>query len=45
MWMQGTGSYAKLDTRGEESGYELTTWGGTVGMDVDINDRFTAGAA
>ena len=45
MWMQGTGSYAKLDTRGDESGYELTTWGGTVGMDVDINDRFTAGAA
>ena len=30
---------------GDESGYELTTWGGTVGMDVDINDRFTAGAA
>ena len=31
------------DTRGDESGYQLTTWGGTVGMDVDINDRFTAG--
>ncbi len=45
MWMQGTGSYAKLDTKGDESGYELTTWGGTVGMDVDINDSFTAGAA
>lgn len=45
MWMQGTGSYAKLDTKGDESGYELTTWGGTVGMDVDINARFTAGAA
>jgi len=45
MWMQGTGSYAKLDTKGDESGYELTTWGGTVGMDVDINDNFTAGAA
>ncbi len=45
MWMQGTGSYAKLDAKGDESGYELTTWGGTVGMDVDINDRLTAGAA
>lgn len=45
MWMQGTGSYAKLDAKGDESGYELTTWGGTVGMDVDINDRITAGAA
>lgn len=45
MWMQGTGSYAKLDTKGDESGYKLSTWGGTVGMDVDINDHFTAGAA
>ena len=45
MWMQGTGSYAKLDTKGDESGYQLTTWGGTVGMDVDLNDHFTMGAA
>lgn len=45
MWMQGTGSYAKLDTKGDESGYKLSTWGGTVGMDVDINDHLTAGAA
>lgn len=45
MWMQGTGSYANLDTKGDESGYKLTTWGGTVGMDVDINDNLTAGAA
>ena len=45
MWMEGTGSYAKLDTRGDESGYQLTTWGGTVGMDVDLSDHFTMGAA
>ena len=45
MWMQGTGSYAKLDTKGDESGYQLTTWGGTVGMDVDISEHFTMGAA
>ena len=45
MWMEGTGSYAKLDTKGDESGYELTTWGGTVGMDVDLSDHFTMGAA
>ena len=45
MWMQGTGAYANLDTKGDESGYKLTTWGGTVGMDVDINDNLTAGAA
>ena len=45
MWMEGTGSYAKLDTRGDESGYQLTTWGGTVGVDADLSDRLTVGAA
>ncbi|KAA3304002.1 hypothetical protein F1969_10255 [Akkermansia sp. BIOML-A7] len=45
MWMQGTGSYAQLDTRGDESGYKLTTWGGTFGVDVDLSDSFTMGAA
>lgn len=45
MWMQGTGSYAQLDAKGDESGYKLTTWGGTVGMDVDVSDSFTLGAA
>ena len=45
MWMQGTGSYAKLDTSGDESGYQLTTWGGTFGVDADISESFTMGAA
>ena len=45
MWMEGTGSYAKLDTRGDESGYQLTTWGGTVGVDADLSDCLTVGAA
>ena len=45
MWMQGTGSYAQLDTKGDESGYKLTTWGGTFGVDVDLSDSFTMGAA
>ena len=45
MWMEGTGSYAQLDTRGDESGYKLTTWGGTFGVDVDLSDSFTMGAA
>ncbi|WP_300829866.1 autotransporter domain-containing protein [uncultured Akkermansia sp.] len=45
MWMEGTGSYAQLNTRGDESGYRLTTWGGTVGMDADLSDRLTVGAA
>ena len=45
MWMEGTGSYAKLDTKGDESGYQLTTWGGTVGVDADLSNHFTMGAA
>ncbi|MFQ7017913.1 MAG: autotransporter-associated beta strand repeat-containing protein [Akkermansia sp.] len=45
MWMEGTGSYAQLDTKGDESGYKLTTWGGTFGVDVDLSDSFTLGAA
>ena len=45
MWMEGTGSYAQLDTKGDESGYKLTTWGGTFGVDADLSDSFTLGAA
>ena len=41
MWMEGTGSYAKLDTRGDESGYHLTPGGGSVGMEVDLSDHFS----
>ncbi len=45
MWMQATGSTATLDTDGDESGYDLNTWGGTFGVDVDLSDSFTAGLA
>ncbi len=45
MWMQATGSTASLDTDSDESGYDLNTWGGTFGVDVDLSDSFTAGLA
>lgn len=45
MWMQGNGGYNKLDTQGDESGYTLSTWGGTVGCDIDLNEHLTFGAA
>ncbi len=45
MWVQGTGSYNKLNSSGDESGYSLSTWGGTVGVDVDLNERLTVGLA
>jgi autotransporter-associated beta strand protein len=45
MWIEGTASSAKLDSDGDEGGYKLTTWGGTVGFDVDLSEHFTFGAA
>lgn len=45
MWIQGNGGYSRLDQRGDEAGFDLETWGGTVGADVNITQRWTAGAA
>ena len=45
MWAEATGSRASLDEKGDESGYTLSTWGGTVGVDIDVNDALTFGAA
>ncbi len=45
MWAQATGNHATLDNKGDESGYTLDTWGGTVGLDLDVNEYLTFGAA
>lgn len=45
MWVQATGNYANLDSRGDESGYTLDTWGGTVGLDLDVTETLTLGGA
>ena len=45
MWIQANSSYDKLNTSGDESGYKLTTWGGTVGCDVNTNEEWTFGGA
>lgn len=45
VWLEGEGSYRKLDDKMDESGYKLNTWGGTFGFDVTCNDRFVWGAA
>ncbi len=45
IWMEGTGSTSELDSDGDESGYKLSTFGGTVGVDVDLSDSLTLGAA
>lgn len=44
-WIEGEGGYRKLDDRTDESGYRLSTWGGTFGFDVTCNDSLVWGAA
>jgi uncharacterized protein with beta-barrel porin domain len=45
MWIEGTASTAKLDTDGDEGGYKMNSWGGTVGFDADLTEHLTVGAA
>ncbi len=44
-WINAEGDYRKVDADGSLPGYELTSWGGTVGFDVDCTDCVTAGLA
>lgn len=44
-WVQGNGGYNKLDASGDEAGYDLNTWGGTAGFDVNVSESLTLGAA
>ena len=44
-WINAEGDYRTLDQDGMASGYDLSSWGGTVGCDVDMTPRFTLGLA
>ena len=44
-WINAEGGNRNLDKDGTSSGYDLTSWGGTVGFDVDFTPRLTAGIA
>ncbi|MCQ2366021.1 MAG: hypothetical protein MJ056_02495 [Akkermansia sp.] len=44
-WINAEGDYAKLSADGTLAGYKLTSWGGTLGVDVDFTSRFTMGVA
>ncbi len=44
-WINGEGDYRKVEADGYLPGYELTSWGGTVGFDVDCSNSVTAGLA
>ena len=44
-WINAEGGNRNLDKDGTASGYDLSSWGGTVGFDVDFASRLTAGIA
>ena len=44
-WINAEGGNRNLDEDGTAAGYDLSSWGGTVGFDVDFTPRFTAGLA
>ena len=44
-WMNAEGDLSQLLHHGTEAGYKLSSWGGTVGFDVDITPTLTAGMA
>ena len=44
-WINAEGDRSELGESGSESGYELNSWGGTVGFDVDFCSTVTAGMA
>lgn len=44
-WINAEGNYHKLDSDGTFAGYTLSSWGGTVGADVDFSGHLTVGLA
>ncbi len=44
-WINAEGDFRRMDEDGTAAGYELSSWGGTVGFDVDMTPRLTMGLA
>lgn len=44
-WVTAEGDYRKLQSDRTDSGYSLSSWGATLGGDVDFSPAFTAGLA
>ncbi len=44
-WINAEGDYRRMEHDKTLSGYKYSTWGGTVGMDVDVTSNTTAGLA
>ncbi|MCQ2372155.1 MAG: autotransporter domain-containing protein [Akkermansia sp.] len=44
-WINAEGNFNKMSADTTQCGYELKSWGGTVGLDVDCTSAFTAALA
>ncbi|MCQ2364781.1 MAG: autotransporter domain-containing protein [Akkermansia sp.] len=44
-WINAEGDYASISGDGTEAGYSMSSFGGTVGMDVDMTPHLTCGLA
>lgn len=44
-WVNAEGDHTRLHRSGDTPGYELSTWGGTVGLSVDTSPCLTTGLA
>lgn len=44
-WINAEGNYTKMSKDDSAAGYTLNNWGGTVGLDIDVDPYFTMGFA
>lgn len=44
-WVNAEGDRRELKSKGTDAGYSLSSWGATVGVDIDFSTSFTAGFA
>lgn len=44
-WVNAEGDYRKMDAEGAKAGFDLNSWGGTMGFDVDVTPELTMGLA
>jgi outer membrane autotransporter protein len=44
-WIEGNGGYNHVRTQSDKGGYKLSTWGATVGADMEVNKDLTLGLA
>jgi outer membrane autotransporter protein len=44
-WIEGNGGYNHVRTQSDKGGYKLSTWGGTVGADLEASKALTLGLA